>query len=208
MERLVRALGRLLTESVDEVAVLDRDARLPGEGGDATKVGGPEAAHFAAAVTEVSERQLDEYTQIRELIEIPVLVGLAETADRAALEALRPQAQEIVDAACAAMTDRTRLLFFSPVLSPTGLVLPARNHVVVLVSKVHKPTLRALAFARATRPDTLTALTVNVDDDATRALLAEWERHDLPVKLTITSNGHSAALLADDELRAFHDIEF
>jgi radical SAM protein with 4Fe4S-binding SPASM domain len=30
----------------------------------------------------------------------------------------------------------------------------------------------------------------------------------LPVKLTITSNGHSAAVLADDELRAFHDVEF
>src|SRR2546425_12095026 len=30
----------------------------------------------------------------------------------------------------------------------------------------------------------------------------------LPVKLTITSNGHSAAVLDDDELRAFHDIEF
>ena len=30
----------------------------------------------------------------------------------------------------------------------------------------------------------------------------------LPVKLTITSNGHSTAVLADDELRAFHDIEF
>ncbi len=29
-----------------------------------------------------------------------------------------------------------------------------------------------------------------------------------PVKLTITSNGHSAAVLDDDELRAFHDIEF
>jgi len=29
-----------------------------------------------------------------------------------------------------------------------------------------------------------------------------------PVKLTITSNGHSVALLEDDELRAFHDIEF
>jgi amino acid transporter len=66
-----------------------------------------------------------------------------------------------------------------------GLKLPARNHVVVLVSKVHKPALRALAFARATRPDTLTALTVNVDDEDTRALLAEWERHDLPVKLTV-----------------------
>ncbi len=30
----------------------------------------------------------------------------------------------------------------------------------------------------------------------------------LPVKLTITSNGHSAAVLTDDEIRAFHDIEF
>jgi hypothetical protein len=66
-----------------------------------------------------------------------------------------------------------------------GLVLPARNHVVVLVSKVHKPTLRALAFARATRPDTLTALTVNIEDEDTRRLLVEWERHDLPVKLTV-----------------------
>src|SRR6266481_8273111 len=29
-----------------------------------------------------------------------------------------------------------------------------------------------------------------------------------PAKLTITSNGHSVAVLEDDELRAFHDIEF
>lgn len=29
-----------------------------------------------------------------------------------------------------------------------------------------------------------------------------------PVKLTITSNGHSAAVLTDAEIRAFHDIEF
>src|SRR5206468_3491818 len=47
----------------------------------------------------------------------------------------------------------------------TGLLLPARNHVVVLVSKVHKPTLQTLAFAKATRPDTLTALTANIDDE-------------------------------------------
>jgi amino acid transporter len=66
-----------------------------------------------------------------------------------------------------------------------GLQLPSRNHVVVLVSKVHKPTLRALSFAKATRPDTLTALTVNVDKDDTRRLMAEWEKHDLPVPLTV-----------------------
>jgi radical SAM protein with 4Fe4S-binding SPASM domain len=29
-----------------------------------------------------------------------------------------------------------------------------------------------------------------------------------PIKLTITSNGHSVAVLDDDELHAFHDIEF
>jgi len=29
-----------------------------------------------------------------------------------------------------------------------------------------------------------------------------------PIKLTITSNGHSVAVLEDDELHAFHDIEF
>src|SRR6202041_1915208 len=29
-----------------------------------------------------------------------------------------------------------------------------------------------------------------------------------PVKLTITSNGHSVAVLEDEELGAFHDIEF
>jgi len=30
----------------------------------------------------------------------------------------------------------------------------------------------------------------------------------LPVKLTITSNGHSVAVLGDHDLRAFHDVEF
>ena len=33
------------------------------------------------------------------------------------------------------------------------MTLPARIHAVVLVSRLHAPTLRALAYARATRPD-------------------------------------------------------
>ncbi|HEX5595650.1 MAG TPA: APC family permease [Micromonosporaceae bacterium] len=64
-------------------------------------------------------------------------------------------------------------------------MLPARNHAVVLVSKVHLPTLRAVAYARATRPDTLTALTVNVDEKDTRQIQEEWDRRDIPVPLTI-----------------------
>jgi amino acid transporter len=68
---------------------------------------------------------------------------------------------------------------------PADDTLPSRVHAIVLVSTVHKPTLRALAFARASRPDTLTALTVNVDTAETRRLQQEWDAYDLPVSLTI-----------------------
>jgi amino acid transporter len=67
-------------------------------------------------------------------------------------------------------------------------MLPSKVHAIVLVSKVHRPTLRALSFARATRPDALTALTVNVDDAETRALQADWERYDIPVPLTVVES--------------------
>ncbi|MFF9172684.1 GntR family transcriptional regulator [Streptomyces sp. NPDC014793] len=52
-------------------------------------------------VTAVSERQLDEYTHVRALIETPTVEELARTADRVSLEALRPAAREIVAAAAA-----------------------------------------------------------------------------------------------------------
>lgn len=65
------------------------------------------------------------------------------------------------------------------------LPLPSRNHAIVLVSKVHSPTLRALAYARATRPHDLTALTVSVDPEESKALQEAWDRRDLPVPLTI-----------------------
>ncbi len=64
-------------------------------------------------------------------------------------------------------------------------LLPSRVHAIVLVSKIHKPTLRALVYARATRPSVLEAVTVNVEPDATKALQAEWNRRDLPVPLKI-----------------------
>jgi amino acid transporter len=67
-------------------------------------------------------------------------------------------------------------------------VLPSRNHAVVLVSKVHMPTLRAVAYAQATRPDTLTAVTVNVDDKDTRAIQEEWERRQIPVPLAVVDS--------------------
>lgn len=64
-------------------------------------------------------------------------------------------------------------------------MLPARNHAIVLASQLHKPTLRALAYARSTHPDTLIALTVAVDPQDTGALQAEWDRWGQPIALTI-----------------------
>jgi hypothetical protein len=63
--------------------------------------------------------------------------------------------------------------------------LPSRVHAIVLVSRLHRPALRAVALARAIRPDVLSAITLNVDPDDTRRLREEWERHDVPVRLTV-----------------------
>jgi amino acid transporter len=66
--------------------------------------------------------------------------------------------------------------------------LPGRVHAIVLVSDWHKATQRAVQFARATRPDTLTAVTVNVDDTDTRALTQSWERHDVSIPLKVVES--------------------
>ncbi len=61
---------------------------------------------------------------------------------------------------------------------------PSRVHAIVLVSKLHKPTLRALAYARATRPVVLEAVTVDVDPEETaRAARRSGTRRGIPVPL-------------------------
>jgi len=64
-------------------------------------------------------------------------------------------------------------------------VLPTRVHAVVLVSKLHKPTMRALAYAKASRPNVLEAVFVDTDSAATARLLEEWDdrRIDVPLKV-------------------------
>jgi isopenicillin-N epimerase len=65
------------------------------------------------------------------------------------LPVLAEDPAEIVAAACAAMTARTRLFFFSHVLSPTGLVLPARElcaearrrGILTVVDGAHAPAM-------------------------------------------------------------------
>jgi amino acid transporter len=66
--------------------------------------------------------------------------------------------------------------------------LPSRVHAIVLVSKLHKPTMRALAYARASRPNVLEAVTVDVDPDVTEALMEEWDRRQIAVPLKVLAS--------------------
>ena len=74
------------------------------------------------------------------------------------------------------------------VATETDTVLPSRNHAIVLVARLHRPTLRAIAYARATRPDVLEAVTVNVDDADTRRLVREWDQRKIPVPLKVVES--------------------
>ncbi|WP_109473086.1 APC family permease [Ornithinimicrobium cavernae] len=62
-------------------------------------------------------------------------------------------------------------------------VVPSRVHALVYVPQLDRPTMRALAYARATRPHTLEAVTVDVVPEATRELRTAWQQRELPVTL-------------------------
>jgi hypothetical protein len=64
-------------------------------------------------------------------------------------------------------------------------IMPTRVHAIVLVSKLHKPTMRALAFAKATRPNVLEAVSVGFEQGDADRLMEEWDlrRVDVPLKV-------------------------
>ncbi|QZY27836.1 APC family permease [Nocardioides coralli] len=63
--------------------------------------------------------------------------------------------------------------------------LPTRVHAIVLVSKLHKPTLRALAFAKASRPNVLEGVYVASDARDTNQLLSDWDERNLGIPLKV-----------------------
>jgi amino acid transporter len=69
-----------------------------------------------------------------------------------------------------------------------GYSLPSRTHAVILVSKIHKPTLRAIAYARASRPSTLEAVSVAVDVEESRLLAQEWQEREIPIPLRLLAS--------------------
>jgi len=73
-------------------------------------------------------------------------------------------------------------------IDDSDVALPARVHAIVLVSKLHKPTMRALSYARVSRPNSLEALTVEFDPAQTAALMKQWEDLEIPIPLKVVNS--------------------
>ncbi|WP_146827929.1 APC family permease [Aeromicrobium flavum] len=65
------------------------------------------------------------------------------------------------------------------------VALPARVHGIVLVSKLHKPTMRAIAYARVSRPSSLEAVSVDLDPDESAELVRRWDELRVPIPLRV-----------------------
>ncbi len=64
-------------------------------------------------------------------------------------------------------------------------VTPSRTHALVVVDGLHLPTRRTLAYARASQPHVVEAITVNVDDANTRKLMQAWTKSELDLPLKV-----------------------
>jgi amino acid transporter len=73
-------------------------------------------------------------------------------------------------------------------IDDTDVALPSRVHAIVLVGRLHKPTLRAIAYARVARPSTLEGLYVELDPQDTERLRERWDELQIPVPLTVVSS--------------------
>ncbi|HOQ54459.1 MAG TPA: DNA-binding protein, partial [Micropruina sp.] len=67
-------------------------------------------------------------------------------------------------------------------------LLPSRVRAVIVVIGINKPTVRAVNFAKASRPSSMEAVTVSVDADETKALLDDWYVEDLGVPLRVIAS--------------------
>ncbi|MFJ3586190.1 APC family permease [Streptomyces sp. NPDC090127] len=70
----------------------------------------------------------------------------------------------------------------------------AENHVIVLVSSINAPSLRALSYAKTLRPVSLTAVTVAEDPGEAEVLRAAWEAHSIDVPLRVLDSPYRSVV--------------
>jgi len=66
--------------------------------------------------------------------------------------------------------------------------LPSRVHSIIVVTSVRKPVVRALSYARASRPSSLEAVVVDTDRSRTAQIVGQWESLEIPVPITVLAS--------------------
>lgn len=69
-----------------------------------------------------------------------------------------------------------------------AVTLPSATHGIVLVAQLHRPALRALAYAKAARHSTLKAVGVQIDPASARELQESWGGIDAGIPLVIVDS--------------------
>jgi amino acid transporter len=62
---------------------------------------------------------------------------------------------------------------------------PIKNTVIVPISGIHRGVMNALRYAKSISPESVTAVYVDFEDEATAKLKERWDRLDLGIKLVV-----------------------
>jgi amino acid transporter len=88
---------------------------------------------------------------------------------------------------------------------PYQVVEPVAHHVVVLVNRVHRAALRALAYAQSLQATSVQALSINVSGERSGEILADWRRTGLTVPLDLVDSPYRT--ITDTLLGYVEDFE-
>jgi hypothetical protein len=87
---------------------------------------------------------------------------------------------------------------------------PIRHEVIVPVSGIHRGVLRALEYARAIASDHVTAVYINLDEEATQKLRAKWSEWGEGVELVVIASPYRSLVgplirYLDRRMKRHHD---
>jgi hypothetical protein len=71
---------------------------------------------------------------------------------------------------------------------------PIRHQVIVPISGIHRGVVRALEYAKSIAPDHVTAVYVDLDDDATRKLREKWKEWGAGVELVVLASPYRSLI--------------
>ena len=87
---------------------------------------------------------------------------------------------------------------------------PIRHEVIVPISGIHRGVIKALEYAKSIAPEHVTALYINIDEEATQKLRQKWERLGGGVELVVLASPYRSLVgplsrYVDRRMKTHHD---